>query len=77
MVETTVDPVIGAEFVAVVAAADVGSAAFPLPHAAVASRMPAAAPIPRMARRRRVLTIRPVEPSRVVIIYLSSDGVCG
>ena len=77
VVEASVDPVIGAAFAAVVAAADVGAAAFPLPHAAIASRRAAAAPAPRMARRRRGLTIRPVEPKRVMIIYLSSDRFRG
>src|SRR6478736_4905717 len=66
VVEAGVDPVIGAEFAAV-AVSDGGSAAFSLPHAAVASRRAAAAPVPTMARRRRGLIILPVEPNRVMI----------
>src|SRR6478609_11143848 len=77
VVEAGVDPVIGAEFATVVAVADGGSAAFPLPHAAVASRRATAAPVPRMARRCRGLIILPVEPNRVMIIYLSSDRFRG
>jgi len=75
-VEAGVVPLTGAAFADVVASADVGAAWFPLPHAATANRR-AAAPTPVMARRRRELMLRPVEPSRVVIIYQSFDGVRG